>query len=94
MEGLRIRGRRQGCRIGGGGGNWVEVVADANPLTQEPVIKIEASTQGGRDSNAGEKAGYRNYLTPEVEGAEGILPGLEILKGLFLGDFHNELNNL
>ena len=51
-------------------------------------------TQGEREVDAGSKAGDRNPITPEVKGYEGMLPGWEIFKGIFLGDTHKVFNNL
>ena len=75
-------------------GEGIGEVADAPPLTQSTVIETADPPQGRRDADAGAQAGDRNPGTSEGEGAEGMLPGSEILKGLFLGDACNGFNNL
>ena len=42
--------------------------------------------QGRIEADFGSETGYRNPGTPEVEGDDGIIPGWDTPKGLFLGD--------
>ena len=62
----------------------VEVAADEKPLIQFPVIKTDDPPQGGRNIYDGAQVGDINPVTKEVVGAEGMLPGRQIFKGLLL----------
>ena len=93
-------GGEWGWRIGGGVGthgqvsNHEDVGADSNPLKQKPVIETAAPPQEEREADAGEHTGDKNTGTPEVEGDTGMITGWDILKGIFLGNTHNEFKNL
>ena len=69
-------------------------MADAPPLTQEPVLETSAPYQGVRKTGSGSQAVKNNPISLEGEGAEGMLQGWDITKCLFLGYTRNGLNNL
>ena len=50
--------------------------------------------RGGREAYHGAQVGCSNPVTPEIQVDEGVLPGWDILKLLFLGDSRNGFNNL
>ena len=58
------------------------------------MLETSALPPGVGEADAGAKIGYSNPITPEGEGACGMLPGWGILKGLLLGDAYNGFNNL
>ena len=63
-------------------------------LTQAPVLETAAPPHGVIEVYSGSQVGKRIPRTPEGEGDEGMLPVWDILKGLFLGEALNILNNL
>lgn len=69
-------------------------MAEKHPLTQVPVLKTAPPHQGGRYSGNGAQAGDRKPGTPEGEGDEGMIPGWEMIKSLFLGNTNNVFKNL
>ena len=72
----------------------LEAVTDAQTLSQVPVLETSAPHLGVLEADTGSHAGYRNPGTPEVDSDEKMLPGWKILKGLFLGNYHNRFKNL
>ena len=78
-------------------GNWVEGRGRSvctPPPPPPPHLGASDQERGltpgeGVDAYAKEQAGDRKPETPEVEGAEGMIPGWEILKGLLLGNTDN-----
>ena len=71
-----------------------EASADAYPLAQVPVLGTSSPHLGVGELDNESQAGDINPGTTEVESAEIILPGREILKGRFLGNVHNGFNKL
>ena len=75
-------------------GDGLEVLEYAPPIYQAPVIETEAPIQGGREVDAGAQVGGSNPGTPEGDGAEGMRPGWDIFKDIFLRNTHNGFNIL
>ena len=48
---------------------------DSPPLSQEPVLKNMAQTQGGREADLGSQAEDKNPIISDGEGTEGMLIG-------------------
>ena len=69
-------------------------MSDAQPLTQASVIGTATPPQGGIKADERGQVGDRNPGTLEGEGNEEMIPGWEILKGLFRGESINGFNNL
>ena len=75
-------------------GDGVEVLADAPPIYQAPVLETEAPIKGGREVDAGAQVGGSNPGTPEGDVSEGMRPGWDMFKDLFLRNTLNGFNSL
>ena len=95
-----IRGRRHVWRrVGtyGVGGNWGGERVFGRCTHPRPYASDQhrpPPQQGGREVDAGSQVVNRNPRTQDGEGDEGVLPGWDTLKGIYLGDACNGFNNL
>ena len=75
-------------------GEGRDMAKGVHPLTQVPVPETADPPQGGREADSGSQVGGRNPGTQEGEGAEGIIPVWEILKGPLLNNDCSIVDNL
>ena len=86
----RVIGRLRLWRRGRGVGNWGERVGGGRHTPPHPDASAQYSgpTPGGKRGRCWDIGRGKEHWNTRGRGDEGMLPGWEILKGLFLGDIY------